>query len=404
MKKLAVCVSIPCVVTAALLLATVTTADGDEARRARARELGVDVGVMEPGPLNAITDVDGVLVGHRTLKRGADIRTGVTAILPHGESLFRGKVPAAIAVGNGFGKLAGSTQVEELGTIETPIVLTNTLGVGAAVEAVVRYTLAEDGNEDVRSVNAVVGETNDGYLNDIRGLQVTAEDVIEAIRAARDGLPAEGSVGAGTGTVCFRFKGGIGTASRIVPIDASGTPPGADAASRHARYTIGVLVQTNFGGVLDVNGAPVGREMASSREARNEGGDGGSCMIVIATDAPLSPRNLKRLGRRSFLGLARTGSYMSNGTGDYAIAFSTAYRIPHGARRVDVPPLIANDAMTPLFQAVVEATREAVYNSLFMATTVTGHRGRTVEAIPIASVLTICRKHNVLNLNRRLGE
>lgn len=404
MKRATAMLGIVCMaVTAAVIAHTVSAAE-PKARRARARDLGIEVGVMEPGTLNAITDVPGVLVGHRTLVRGADIRTGVTAILPHGGNIFLEKVPAAIAVGNGFGKLAGSTQVGELGNIETPIVLTNTLSVGTAVEAVVRYTLTLSGNEDIRSVNAVVGETNDGYLNDIRGMHVSGEDVLAAIRDARDGLPVEGSAGAGTGTVCFRFKGGIGTASRIVPIGKSGSPSGSAAVSVEKHYTIGVLVQTNFGGLLDVNGAPVGRELKSMREKKGGHGGDGSCMIVIATDAPLAPRNLKRLARRAFLGLARTGSYMSNGTGDYAIAFSTAYRIAYGVRHVDVPPLVANDAMTPIFRAVVEATREAVYNSLFMATTVEGHGGHTVEAIPIADVLEICRKYNVLNMRDRFAE
>ena len=417
---------------------------GPEPRRARARDLGIEPGAMEPGPLNAITDVAGVLVGHRTLMRGSHVRTGVTAILPHGGNIFLEKMPAAIAVGNGFGKLAGSTQVEELGNIETPIVLTNTLSVGAAVEAVVRYTLALTGNESVRSVNAVIGETNDGYLNDIRGLHISGEDVFAAIGDARDGPPPEGSVGAGAGTVAFGFKGGIGTASRIVPIEKPEPPRDSGSVKEPMHYTVGVLVQSNFGGLLDVNGVPVGRELAAKREKQSRGGgdddpkkesgesggskngsgnsgtdatpmdigagtdatpgDQGSCMIVIATDAPLSPRNLKRLARRAFLGLARTGSYMSNGTGDYAIAFSTAYRIPHGARRIELPSLVANDAMTPLFQAVVEATQEAVYNSLFMATTVEGYRGRTIEAIPINDVLEICRKYNALNLHKRFTE
>lgn len=435
MKRATVFIGIMCMAVIAAAIATAVSAPEPEGRRARARTLGIDVGVMATGALNAITDVPGVLVGHRTLVRGSHVRTGVTAILPHGGNIFLEKVPAAIAVGNGFGKLAGSTQVEELGDIETPIVLTNTLCVGTAVEAIVRYTLALEGSGNIRSVNAVVGETNDGYLNDIRGLHVSGKDVLAAIRDARGGLPAEGSVGAGAGTVAFGFKGGIGTASRIVPIGDSGSPPETGAAKRPEYYTIGVLVQTNFGGLLDVNGAPVGRElkairnkktgssgsMKGSGESGDAGenaapgggsdfgrdtppGDKGSCMIVIATDAPLSPRNLKRLARRTFLGLARTGSYMSNGTGDYAISFSTAYRIPYGVRRNEVPPLVANDAMTPLFQAAVEATQEAVYNSLFMATTVEGREGHAVDAIPIAPVLEICRKYNVLNLHKRFAE
>lgn len=405
MKRIAGLYVIVLIAVIAVWSTGVIPAPGSETRRARARDLGIETGVMETGPLNAITDVAGVLVGHRTLMRGSHVRTGVTAILPHGGNIFLEKAPAAIAVGNGFGKLAGATQVEELGSIETPIILTNTLCVGTAVEAVVRYTLALAGNENVRSVNAVVGETNDGYLNDIRGLHVSGEDVLAAIRDARHGLPAEGSVGAGAGTIAFGFKGGIGTASRIVPIEKFEPPRDSGAPKEPMQYTVGVLVQSNFGGLLDVNGAPVGRELAAKRDKQSHGGGGqGSCMIVIATDAPLSPRNLERLARRAFLGLARTGSYMSNGTGDYAIAFSAAYRVPYGARRIELPPLVANDAMTPLFQAVVEATQEAVYNSLFMATTVEGHRGHTIEAIPIDDVLEICRKYNVLNLHRRFAE
>lgn len=437
---------IVCMATIAVSCAAVSLAAETDVRRARARDIGIEVGVMETGPLNAITDVPGVRVGHRTLVRGDSVRTGVTAVLPHGGNLFLEKVPAAISVGNGFGKLAGSTQIMELGNIETPIVLTNTLGVGTAVEAVVRHMLDLPGNEAVRSVNAVVGETNDGYLNDIRGLHVKGGDVWAAIEAAREGPVEEGSVGAGAGTTAFDYKGGIGTSSRIVPREeSSGAQAGTGGAEDQRHYTIGVLVQSNFGGLLDVNGAPVGRELAMRREREsddsgdekdigkpsgggqyeNAGGDGGgsdenarrssvqvgpnvyddgggSCMIVIATDAPLSPRNLERLARRAFLGLARTGSYMSNGTGDYAIAFSTAYRIPYETGQlVEVPPLVSNDAMTPLFQAVVEATQEAVYNSLFMATTVKGHRGRVIEAIPIGDVLEICRRYNVLNLLRR---
>jgi D-aminopeptidase len=393
---------ISCIVTITVSCTAVSHTAATEASRARARDIGIEVGVMETGPLNSITDVPGVRVGHRTLVRGESVRTGVTAVLPHGGNLFLDKVPAAISVGNGFGKLTGSTQVVELGNIETPIVLTNTLGVGTAVEAVVRFVLAQPGNEAVRSVNAVVGETNDGYLNDIRGMHVKGEDVRAAIEAAREGPVEEGSVGAGAGTIVFGFKGGIGTSSRIVPREEStGADTGTGDVKDQKHYTIGVLVQSNFGGLLDINGAPLGRELALKRERESDEG-GGSCMIVIATDAPLSPRNLERLARRAFLGLARTGSYMSNGTGDYAIAFSTAYRIPYETgQHVQVPPLVSNDAMTPLFQAVVEATQEAVYNSLFMATTVKGHLGRTIHAIPIGDVLEICRRYNVLNLHRR---
>ena len=375
--------------------------------RPRARDLGLAPGVFPPGPLDAITDVHGVRVGQVTLIRGDDVRTGVTAILPHGGNIFQDKVAGAIFVGNAFGKLAGSTQVAELGTIETPIVLTNTLSVGTAVEAVVRYTLAEPGNEDVRSVNAVVGETNDGGLNDIRGLHVTVADVIRAIRTAREGPVAEGSVGAGTGTICFGWKGGIGTASRVLPAASGG-------------YTLGVLVQTNFGGVLTMGGAPVGKELGryafkpqAPRTERREpqkasewrepgfgaeprqNGDG-SCMIVVATDAPIDARDLRRLAARAIFGLARTGSSYSNGSGDFAIAFSTSPQMR--SRFGDLAPrtrtILPPDAMSPLFEAALEATEEAVYNSLLQATTVSSRFG-TAQAIPIDRVEAILRKYGV---------
>ncbi|HWP99898.1 MAG TPA: P1 family peptidase [Vicinamibacterales bacterium] len=362
-------------------------AGGQSGDRPRARDLGIAPGVFSPGPLNAITDVAGVRVGHTTLVEGERIRTGVTAILPHGGNLFREKVAGAVFAGNAFGKLAGSTQVQELGTIETPIVLTNTLAVGTAVEAVVAWTLAQPGNEDVRSVNALVGETNDGGLNDIRSLPVRREHVLAAIRGAAGGPVAEGSVGAGTGTQAFGWKGGIGTSSRLLP-------------PRYGGYTVGVLVQSNYGGVLVVDGAPVGRELGRHAFREPAGGavedvgeeGGGSCMIVVATDAPLGPRALARLAARAVFALARTGSSYSNGSGDYAIAFSTAARIPHGAMRPESRPELPADALSPLFQAVLEATEEAVYNSLFRATTVTGN-GRTAEAIPIDRVRAILKKY-----------
>lgn len=372
----------------------ILSAAADNGER-RARDLGIITGIFQPGPLNAITDVYGVLVGHRTIIEGENIRTGVTAILPHSGNIFREKVPAAVYTGNGFGKLAGSTQVVELGEIETPIILTNTLSVGPALRAIVSYTLYLEGNEDVLSVNAVVGETNDGFLNDIRAMMITEEDVIEAVKSAHSGPVEEGSVGAGTGTVCCGFKGGIGTSSRKLPEELGG-------------WTVGVLVQTNFGGVLTVNGVPVGRELGvfpfsryiPKTELKNDGA--GSCMIVIATDAPLCARNLERLSKRSMLGLARTGSFMGNGSGDYAIAFSTAYRIPFGASgTVSVPPLVANDSMSPLFLAVVEATEEAVMNSLFMAKTMTGFRGKTVEQLPIEKTLEILKKYNTLHNEKK---
>lgn len=373
-----------------------------DSRRPRAREAGVVVGILPTGPLNAITDVVGVAVGHSTLIQGDSVRTGVTAILPHNENLFREKVPAAVFIGNAFGKLAGSTQVNELGEIETPIMLTSTLNVPRVADAVMDYMLALPGNQDVQSINPLVGETNDGYLNDIRKRLVGREEVFAAIRNARGGAVEEGSVGAGTGTVAFGFKGGIGTSSRRVP----------------GGYTVGVLVQTNFGGILTINGAPVGRELgryylkeekdrARNRGARVEDKDAipnaadGSIMIVIATDAPIDHRNLQRLAARSMMGLARTGAAGSNGSGDYAIAFSTApelrIRITAnvGNPKSNVT-LLANDAMSPLFLAVIEATEEAIYNSLFRASTMKG-RGRTVEALPLDRTLEIIRRHNALN-------
>jgi D-aminopeptidase len=361
----------------------------EDTHRMRARELGIEVGVMEIGGWNAITDVEGVRVGHRTIIRGDSIRTGVTAILPHEGNLFRNRVPGAIYVGNGFGKLVGFTQVEELGAIETPIVLTNTLSVGTAMTALVKYVLSQPGNEDVCSVNAVVGETNDGYLNDIRGLHITEEDVLDAIGDARSGPVGEGSVGAGTGTTAFGFKGGIGTASREVPTQEDGY------------YTVGVLIQSNYGGMLDINGAPVGRELNQSNGSKGSGGDGeGSCMIVVATDAPLCSRNLKRLAKRALHGLARTGSCMSNRSGEYVIAFSTAYRIPHITEPLSMPGWVPDDATTPLFCAVVEATQEAVYNSMLAASTVQGQQGRIVRSIPVDQVVRICEKYNVLHLRK----
>ena len=410
--------------------------------RPRTREAGLTVGVMPAGPMNAMTDVAGVQVGHTTIIRGDDIRTGVTAVLPHSGNLFREKVPGAVFVGNGFGKLAGSTQVNELGEIETPILLTSTLAVPRVADALIDYMLALPGNEDVRSINPVVAETNDGLLNDIRGRHITRDDVISAIKSAKGGPVEEGAVGAGTGTVAFGFKGGIGTSSRRLPESLGG-------------YTVGVLVQTNFGGVLTIAGAPVGRELgryylkdeleratksesgrnaegrqnageplngrgtatapvdataqdrvrsenyrAAAPESRLEDSADGSCIVVIATDAPLDSRNLRRMAARSMMGLARTGSSASNGSGDYAIAFSTApaARVTtatanRGVNRVES---LSNDAMSPLFLAVIEATEEAVYNSLFRARTTTG-RGRTVEALPIDRTLEILRKYGAIH-------
>src|ERR1019366_6843109 len=372
----------------AALAAQNTTPDA----RPRASDLGLKVGVLPTGPLDAITDVAGVEVGHTTVIRGNDVRTGVTAILPHPGNLFRKKVPGAVFVSNAFGKLAGSTQVEELGEIETPILLTSTLSVPRVADALIDYMLALPGNEDVESINPLVGETNDGYLNDIRGRHITREDVFAAIKNAKGGRVEEGSVGAGTGTVAFGFKGSIGTSSRRLPPKLGG-------------YTVGVLVQTNFGGVLTIAGAPVGRELGRyylREELQQEGSatdrGKGSVMIVIATDAPVDARNLKRMAARAMLGLGRTGASGSNGSGDYAIAFSTAQQVPirsqdkASLRHIEV---LQNDAMSPLFLAVIEATEEAVYNSLFRATTITG-RGHTVEALPIEKTTEILKKYGAI--------
>ncbi|GAA2080061.1 P1 family peptidase [Actinomadura alba] len=358
------------------------TSPGAGGKRMRAREFGVTPGGLPTGKHNAITDVTGVRVGHVTLNRGKNVRTGVTAILPHTGNLFQEKVPGAVFIGNAFGKLAGSTQVQELGTIETPIVLTNTLSVGRAVDAVVGWTLEQPGNEGVRSVNALVGETNDGTLNDIRGRHVSAQDVEKAIENATEGPVTEGAVGAGTGTICFGWKGGVGTASRVLP----------------SGYTVGVLVQTNYGGTLMIEGVPVGEELKPPAAAAAEPDTGssadGSCMMVIATDAPLGERNLERLAARANFGLARTGSAYSNGSGDFAIAFSAApgLRVRHGETAARPYTLLPNDAMSPFFQAALEATEEAVYNSLFMATTTTGN-GRTIEALPLDGVRALFEKY-----------
>jgi len=344
--------------------------------RRRARELGIAPGILPAGKWNAITDVRGVRVGQVTLIEGEDIRTGVTAILAHEGNLFQEKVPAAIVVGNGFGKLMGSTQVEELGEIETPIVLTNTLSVPRAAEAIIDWTLAQKGNQEVRSLNPVVGETNDGVLNNIRKLAVTKEHVIQAIDVASPGPVAEGCVGAGTGTSCFGWKGGIGTSSRLLP----GTLGG---------YTVGALVQTNFGGILQIDGIPVGRQLGQYylKEQLDDERANGSIMIVLATDAPLSDRSLKRLAKRGLAGLARTGASMSNGSGDYVIAFSTAQEVRRTVERrakVWAYPDVPNDLMSPLFEAAIETTEEAIYNSLCMAETMTGYRGVKVPALPLS--------------------
>jgi D-aminopeptidase len=360
--------------------------------RPRVSDLGLKVGILPTGPLDAITDVAGVEVGSTTIVRGDNIRTGVTAVLPHSGNLYREKVPAGIFVGNGFGKLTGSTQVDEMGDIETPILLTSTTSVPRVSDGLVSYMLALPGNEEVLSINPVVGETNDGYLNDIRGRHITSDDVFGAIKNAKGGPVEEGNVGAGTGTVAFGWKGGIGTASRRLPTSLGG-------------YTIGVLVQTNFGGVLTIAGTPVGEILGQYylRQELKQAGGGkdkadGSCMIVVATDAPMDARNLKRLAARAWLGVARTGSSGSNGSGDYAIAFSTALQVRvrgNDKALTRNTEVLANDAMSPLFLAVIEATEEAVYNSMFKAATITGN-GHTVEALPIEKTVEILKAHKVI--------
>ncbi len=381
--------------TAALFLLPRSAVSQETEARPRARDIGIEVGVFRPGTHNAITDVSGVRVGQTTVIEGDRVRTGVTAILPHGGNPYRSRVPAAIHVGNGFGKLLGVTQVRELGELETPILLTCTLCVWRAADAMVEWMLARDDMERVRSINPVVGETNDGSLNDIRSRPIRPEHVIAALESATDGSVEEGAVGAGAGTVAFGWKGGIGTSSRILPESLGG-------------YTVGVLVQSNFGGILQIAGAPVGIELGRfpfSDQVRSEDAsyrpdediqEWGSIMMVVATDAPLSDRNLERLAKRAIMGLARTGSFASNGSGDYVIAFSTANEV----RRSTTPAAISvqdlhNELMSPLFEATVEATEEAIYNSLFKAETVTSN-GRTVEALPIEATMDVLRRYGVI--------
>ena len=366
-----------------ILVSALSLSYSQSTDRPRLRELGIEVGIFRTGPFNAITDVSGVQVGHVTLMLGENIRTGVTAIIPHNGNLFQEKIPAALYVGNGFGKLVGATQLEELGQIETPILLTNTLSVWDVANGLVDYMIGLPGNEQVRSINPIVGETNDGGLNDIRGRHVSRENALEAIRKASSGPVNEGSVGAGTGTSCFGWKGGIGTSSRVLPPKLGG-------------YTVGSLVQTNYGGVLEIAGVPIGRELGrySFQEQLDYKGDG-SCMIVIATDAPLDRSQLKRLAKRATLALGRTGSSMSHGSGVYVIAFSTAkeLRIRGLDERVQQQSRFKEDDLSPFFQAAVEATEEAIYNSLLKATTVKGHRGREVESLPIERVKDLLKKY-----------
>jgi D-aminopeptidase len=351
----------------------------------RVRDFGIIIGVLPPGENNAITDVDGVMVGHFTKNEGPSTRTGVTAILPHQRNLFQEKVPAAVFVGNGFGKLAGSTQIEELGNIESPIILTNTLSVAAGLQGIIEYTLKQPGNEKVQSVNGVVGETNDGTLNDIRGQHIKKEDVVFAIENASQGVIDEGNVGAGTGTVCFGFKGGIGTSSRKLPESLGG-------------YTVGVLVQSNFGGVLQIDGVPIGVELGKYSFMNHIASADGSCMIVVATDAPVNERNLNRIAQRAMMGLAKTGGIASNGSGDYVIAFSTYTEnlIKHQRPSLDLDhnEYLRNDDTSPIFLATIEATEEAIINSLFVATDMQGKDGNHIKALPVEEVVSIMEKYN----------
>ncbi len=370
-------------------IATQAISQPDASSRPRARDIGLAPGVLKPGPLNAITDVAGVLVGQVTIWDGESVRTGVTAIVPHGGNVFQEKVPGAIYLGNAFGKLVGGSQVQELGFIETPIVLTNTLSVWESANAVVTHLLALKGNEGVRSINPVIGETNDGYLNDIRGRHVEERHVLEALRTARGGPVAEGVVGAGTGTIAFGWKGGIGTSSRLLPASLGG-------------YTVGALVQSNYGGVLSMDGLPVGVELGRYYlKDEVSGGDAdGSIMMVVATDAPITAFGLARVAKRAMLGLSRTGATSSNGSGDYVIAFSTAPELRsafESEAKTEGAPVLRNDDLSPIFQATIEATEEAVYNSMLKAVDVTGHEGHRIEAIPLDRLLEIGKKYNRLH-------
>ena len=355
----------------------------------RLRDYGIEIGILKTGKYNSITDVKGVKVGHTTIIKGDRIRTGVTAILPHSGNIFQLKVPAAIYLGNGFGKLAGYSQVKELGNIETPIILTNTLSVPAASNALITYTLEQKGNENIHSVNSIVGETNDGWLNDIRGRHIKEEHVLDAIQNSKDGVIEEGNVGAGTGTSCFEYKGGIGTSSRVIPKKLGG-------------YTVGVLVQTNFGGVLQINGVPIAKELDNYPRSYAYDVDG-SCMIVVMTDAPLGSRNLERLAKRAMMGLAKTGGIASNGSGDYVIAVSTSKDnfIPYQNESLFIKTKeLDNGAITPLFLAVIEATEEAILNSLFAAKTMMGRENHKRESIPIDEVIEIMKKYNGISTNK----
>lgn len=369
-----------------LLFLCLLSSSSTFAQKKRARDYGIEIGVLRTGKLNAITDVSGVKIGQVTFHQPDGVNTGVTAILPHDKNIFQNKIPAAIHIGNGFGKLAGYSQVEELGNIETPIVLTNTLSVPTASAGIIDYTFQSPENKDVRSVNPIVGETNDGGLNDIRRRFITNEHVLEALKKAQTGAVEEGNVGAGAGTVCFGFKGGIGTSSRVLPKSKGG-------------YTVGVLVQSNFGGVLQVNGVPVGIELKKHKFSKIDEAykDDGSCMIVVLTDAPLSAKNLKRLAARAMLGLGRTGGMAANGSGDYVIAASTAenLRIAHNSDSMfETFKVLRNNDLDLLFEAVIEATEEAIINSLFAAETLTGFENTKIESLPIDKTLEVLKKYN----------
>jgi D-aminopeptidase len=347
------------------------------------RKYGIKIGIMKPGKLNTITDVPGVKVGQVTIIKGDSARTGVTAIIPHSGNIFQHKVPAAFYAGNGFGKLTGTTEIKELGTIETPIILTNTLNVPIAANAVLTYVLGKKGNKEVRSVNPVVGETNDGYLNAIRKRIITEKDVLQAIKKAKGGKIKQGNAGAGTGTTALGFKGGIGTASRMID-------------KRDSGYVVGVLAQTNFGGLLKIDGVPVGKILRKKKMTDHHSKPGGSCMMIVATNAPLNARNLRRLAKRAMLGFARAGGTSTNGSGDYVIAFSTAKQVRYSyksVRSTRTVTVLRNDAMTPLFRATIEAAEEAIINSLFHAQTMTGRDGHTAQGLPVPKVIKMMKQH-----------
>lgn len=376
------------IITSLLIISLLITSYNSYSQKKRTRDYGITIGVLKTGKNNSITDVHGVKVGHTTLEIGDSIRTGVTAILPHSKNLYQLKVPAAIYIGNGYGKLAGYSQVKELGNIETPIILTNTLSVPNASNALIRYTLSQPGNENVQSVNSIVGETNDGWLNDIRGQHVQQKHILDAIKNAKAGVVEEGNVGAGTGTICFGYKGGIGTSSRVIPESLGG-------------YTVGVLVQTNFGGVLEINGVPIGKELNSYYFRKNILNEAdGSCMIVVITDAPLSSRNLERLAKRAMMGLAKTGGIASNGSGDYVIAISNAENnLINNSEESSFyqSKVLKNENTSPLFLATIEATEEAITNSLFAAETMIGRNGHIIKSLPINKVIEIMHRYNRIN-------